>query len=88
MRKTAKTPMNIVAMLSTVGIQEASSNPKPSAPRKSGNPTLTSRAFSVAVPAPRNTPAIPKYGFVAVDGEDVSAAERGSAAVIWISLWC
>ncbi len=51
-------------MLSAVGIQEASSNPKPRAPRRSGRPTLTRRAFSVAIPAPRKTPRIPTYGLV------------------------
>src|SRR5262249_3056891 len=63
-RKTTKTPLNMVAMLSAVGIQEASSKPRPSAPRRSTSPTLIKRAFSVAIPAPRNTPTIPTYGLV------------------------
>src|SRR3974377_915554 len=63
-RKTTKTPLNIIAMLSAVGIQAASSKPRPSAPRRSASPTLIRREFSVASPAPRNTPAIPTYGLV------------------------
>src|SRR3974377_201021 len=63
-RKTTKTPLNIIAMLSVVGIQEASSKPRPSAPRRSGSPTLIKREFNVAIPAPKNTPAIPMYGLV------------------------
>src|SRR5580700_1702451 len=61
---TTKTPPNIVAMFKTVGIHDASSNPNPFAPRRSGRPTATNRAFRVAIPAPRNTPAMPQYGFV------------------------
>src|ERR1700722_20292526 len=61
---TTKTPLNIRAMFSAVGIHAASSNPNPLAPRRSARPTPTSRAFRVASPAPRNTPAIPKYGLV------------------------
>src|SRR5271155_4297658 len=61
---TTKTPLNIVAMFNAVGIQDASSNPNPFAPRRSARPTPTSRAFKVASPAPRNTPTIPRYGFV------------------------
>src|ERR1700722_5258113 len=61
---TTKTPLNMVAMFNAVGIHDASSNPNPFTPRRSARPTPTSRAFSVAIPAPRNTPAIPKYGFV------------------------
>ncbi len=64
LRNTTKTPLNMVAMLSTVGIQEASSKPKPNAPRRSGKPTLIRREFKVAIPAPRKTPTIPKYGLV------------------------
>src|SRR5260370_35227176 len=64
-KKTQKTPLNIVAMLSAVGIHEASSKPRPRAPRRSGRPTLIRRAFSVAIPAPRKTPRIPRYGSVA-----------------------
>src|SRR5215472_7726229 len=60
-------------MLSAVGIQEASSKPRPSAPRRSGSPTLIKREFSVAIPAPRNTPRIPTYGFVAGRGRTVCA---------------
>src|SRR3974377_1816396 len=63
-RKTTKTPLNIIAMLSVVGIQEASSKPRPSAPRRSASPTLIKRAFNVATPAPKKTPAIPRYGLV------------------------
>src|SRR5215470_14831473 len=72
-RKTTKTPLNIVAMLSAVGIQEASSKPRPSAPRRSGSPTLIKREFSVAIPAPRNTPRIPTYGLVVSRGRSVCA---------------
>src|ERR1700689_1321925 len=61
---TTKTPLNIVAMFNAVGIQDASSNPNPFAPRRSGRPTPTSLAVKVASPAPRNTPAMPRYGFV------------------------
>src|SRR5215467_1751705 len=71
--KTMNTPLNIIAMLSAVGIQEASSKPRPSAPRRSGSPTLIKREFSVAIPAPRNTPRIPTYGFVAGRGRTVCA---------------
>src|SRR5215471_17385670 len=83
-RKTMKTPLNIIAMFSAVGIQEASSKPRLRAPRRSGSPTLIKREFSVAIPAPRNTPKIPTYGLVvsrdrsvcegveAVEGESVS----------------
>jgi hypothetical protein len=61
-----KMPLNIIAILSAVGIQEASSKPRPKAPRRSASPTLSKRAFSVAIPAPRNTPAIPMYGLVVI----------------------
>src|SRR5271170_3943016 len=61
---TTKTPLNIIDMFSAVGIQDASSNPNPFAPRRSGRPTPTSLAVKVASPAPRNTPTIPRYGFV------------------------
>src|SRR5580704_13820225 len=62
---TTKTPLNMVAIFNAVGIHEASSNPNPRAPRRSASPTPTSRAFRVAIPAPRNTPKIPMYGLVA-----------------------
>src|SRR5882672_1484326 len=64
LRKTTKQPLNIMAMFNAVGSQEASSKPKPMAPRKSGSPTLSSRPFSVAIPAPKKTPAIPSQGLV------------------------
>src|SRR6266852_77451 len=59
-------------MLSVVGIQEASSKPKPVAPRRSGRPTLTRRAFSVAIAAPKKTPRIPTYGLVATWNERIA----------------
>src|SRR6516162_10063579 len=76
--KTTKIPLNIIAMLSAVGIQEASSKPRPRAPRRSGRPILTKRPFRVAIPAPRKTPKIPKYEWVVscerTDGEEGAAA--------------
>jgi len=81
-RKTAKTPMNMVAMLSTVGIQDASSRPKPNSPRKSGNPTVTKRPFKVAIDAPKNTPRTPMYGFVLIVGANPSVCGCGVAMVI------
>src|SRR5882672_4236793 len=64
LRKTTKQPLNIIAMFSAVGSQEASSKLKPMAPRKSGSPTVSSRPFRVATPAPRKTPKIPSHGLV------------------------
>src|SRR5713101_6437636 len=64
LRKTTKQPLNIIAMFNAVVSQEASSKPKPMAPRKSGIPTVSSRPFSVAIPAPKKTPAIPSHGLV------------------------
>ena len=58
-RKTEKGPINIIAMLYAVGIQLASSTPSPIAPRRSGRPTLITRPFNVAIPAPKNTPTVP-----------------------------
>src|SRR5215470_3532619 len=85
---TTKTPLNIVAMLSAVGIQEASSKPKPAAPRRSARPTLTRRAFSVAIPAPRKTPTMPTWGLVVscggADGDD--GVEVALAALVAIDL--
>src|SRR5215472_10531312 len=75
-----KTPLNIIAMLSAVGIQEASSKPRPRAPRRSGSPTLIKREFSVAIPAPRNTPMIPMYGLVGSRDRSV-CGEGGCPAV-------
>src|SRR5215471_8216623 len=72
-RKTMKTPLNIIAMFSAVGIQEASSKPRLRAPRRSGSPTLIKREFRVAIPAPRNTPRIPTYGLVLCRGRSVCA---------------
>ena len=60
LRKQTKTPLNMVAMLSAVEIQDASSKPNPKTPRRSGKPTLTNRAFKVAIPAPMKTPRIPR----------------------------
>src|ERR1700684_3427781 len=78
--------MNIMPMLRTVGIQEASSNPKPSAPRKPGKPTLTRRPLRVAVAAPRKTPRMPIYGCVATGAAD-PGADWGTAPVILIDRW-
>src|SRR5260370_10582016 len=64
LRKTTKQPLNIMAMFSAVGSQDASSTPKPMAPRKSGSPTLSSRPFNVAIPAPKKPPPIPTQGLV------------------------
>src|SRR5436190_23898916 len=64
LRKTTKQPLNIMPMFNAVGSQDASSKPKAVAPRKSGSPTLSSRPFSVAIPAPKKTPAIPSQGLV------------------------
>ena len=76
-RNTQKTPLNIIAMLSTVGIQEPSSKPKPVAPLRSARPTLMRRAFNVAIPAPRKTPKVPMYGLVLIG---VVRRLRGGAA--------
>src|SRR3984957_18951994 len=78
---TTKTPLNMVAMFKAVGIHDASSNPNPLAPRRSASPTPTSRAFRVARPAPRNTPAIPMYGLVA----GAAVAPGDPAAVVLAS---
>src|SRR5262249_55015687 len=79
------TPLNIIAMLRAVGIQEASSKPRLRAPRRSGSPTLIKREFSVAIPAPRNTPRIPTYGFVVSRDrsvcEGVEAVARESLSI-------
>src|SRR5258708_4085868 len=64
LRKTTKQLLNIMPMFNAVGSQDASSKPKPMAPRKSGSPTLSSRPFSVAIPAPKKTPAIPSHGLM------------------------
>src|SRR5262245_37423553 len=77
-RNTTKTPLNMVAMLSAVGIQDASSKPRPSAPRRSASPTLIKREFNVAIPAPRNTPTIPTYGLV-VSWDRPDCEVRGAA---------
>src|SRR5580693_9135259 len=77
---TTKTPLNMVAMFRAAGIHDASSNPKPLAPRRSASPTPTRRAFRVARPAPRNTPTIPIYGFVA--GAAVAAGDPVVAVVL------
>src|SRR5262249_9999834 len=68
LKKTTKQPLNMVAILSAVGIQEPSSKPKPAAPRRSGRPTLSKRAFRVARPAPRNPAILPTQGFVLICG--------------------
>src|SRR5579871_509021 len=83
--KTTKTPLNIVAMLSAVGIQEASSKPNPVAPRRSGRPTLTRRELRVAIPAPRNTPKIPRYGFVELWGRTVGGAAALTVASVAVT---
>src|SRR5262249_52982470 len=64
-------------MLSALGIHEASSKPKPAAPRRSARPTLIKREFKVARPAPRKTASIPTYGLVVIDGR-AGCAEGGS----------
>src|SRR5260370_36470888 len=75
LRKTTKQPLNIMPMFNAVGSQDASSKPKPMAPRKSGSPTLSSRPFSVAIPAPKKTPAIPSHGLMtSLDALPVSGA--------------
>src|SRR5262249_49692745 len=63
-RNTQKTPLNIIDIFRAVGIQEASSSPRPSTPRRSASPTLSRREFIVAAVAPRKTPKIPMYGLV------------------------
>src|SRR5882757_2916622 len=84
LRKTTKQPLNIIAMFNAVGSQEASSKPKPMAPRKSGSPTVSSRAFSVATPAPRKTPTIPSHGLVT--NLDPPAGACGTDAVLAAAL--
>src|SRR5260370_10800777 len=64
LKKTQKTPLNIMAMFSAVGSQDAASKLKPRAPRRSARPTLSRRLFMVAMLAPRKTPRIPMYGCV------------------------
>src|SRR6202023_592438 len=64
LRKTTKQPLNIIAMFNAVVSQEASSKPKPIAPRKSGSPMLSSRPLRVGTPAPGKTPTIPSHGLV------------------------
>src|SRR5215472_658450 len=91
--KTMNTPLNIIAILSAVGIQEASSKPRLRAPRRSGSPTLIKREFSVAIPAPRNTPRIPMYGLVArrdgpVCAGGASVAEAGAITRESLSITC
>ena len=91
MTKTTKTPLNIVAMLGTLGIHEASSKPKPAAPRRSASPTLSKREFKVASPAPKKTPRIPTYGLVVIDcfvgcAEGETGAVLDSTAVTWEAL--
>ena len=61
--------LNIIAILSAVGIQAASS--KPRCGERRADPAarrLIKREFSVAIPAPRNTPRIPAYGLVVSRG--------------------
>src|SRR6266404_4026572 len=79
LRKTTKQPLNIIAMFNAVVSQEASSKPKPMAPRKSGSPTVSSRPLSVATPAPRKTPTIPSHGLVSLDPPDGAG---GAGAVL------
>src|SRR5215470_241650 len=81
-RKTTKTPLNIVAMLSAVGSQEASSKLRPRPPRRSARPMLSNRLFSVARPAPRKTARIPTYGFVVARVDGRSGTLAGSFIVL------
>src|SRR6266849_4765703 len=74
---TQKTPLNIMAMFSAVGSQDAVSKLKPRAPRRSARPTLSRRLFMVAMLAPRKTPRIPMYGCV----ESWAGALVGGAGV-------
>src|ERR1700732_2340730 len=77
LKNTQKTPLNIMAMLSAVGSQDAGSKPVPVAPRKSARPTLSRRLFMVAMLAPRKTPKIPMYGCV----ESAAGGLAGGAGV-------
>src|SRR5215469_4529527 len=65
------------AILSAVGIHDASSYPNPFAPRRSGRPTPTRAPFNVAIAAPTKTPKIVKYGFVG------GIAATCDGAVLW-----
>src|SRR5579862_6964853 len=85
LRKTTKTPLNIIAMLSAVGIHEPSSKPKPAAPRRSAKPTLTSREFMVASPAPRKTPRMPTYGLVTIPDPPDGAGVDGAFASVAVT---
>src|SRR5882672_7163284 len=84
LRKTTKQPLNMIAMFNAVGSQEASSKPKPMAPRKSGSPTVSSRPLRVATPAPRKTPTIPSHGLVT--SLDPPGGAGGACAVLEAAL--
>src|SRR5260370_16838624 len=64
LKKTQKTPLNIMAMFSAVGSQDAVSKLKPRAPRRSARPTLSTPLFMVAMLAPIKTPRTPIYQYL------------------------
>src|SRR5215470_17008229 len=80
-RNTESGPMNIMAALNAVPIQDALSTPRCKAPRKSARPTLSNCPAHFEIIAPNSTPKTPNIGWVVTAEATVADAVGVDEAV-------